>query len=233
MAGRMSVWFILGLILIGTVAASNATGVVVADHDRRVLFKDNFNRYPEGSDGSPVWVSTGGVWRVEDNEFSQSAMNYIYYSVAGDPSWTDYSVEVKVRIVDYPKPVSDVTPPDTGLVFRWSAEGDSWYTVQLCVDGRLRLYRKDKGSTYPTPLFASEVCFKWKKGEEYELKVRAVGGRITVYLDSDAVIRFVDTAPLLSGKIGFFCGYMHSHYDDVVVRAIRMEKSESKDMDDD
>lgn len=49
MAGRVNVWFILGLVLIGTVAASYATGVAAADHERRVLFKDKFNKYPEGS----------------------------------------------------------------------------------------------------------------------------------------------------------------------------------------
>ena len=66
--------------------------VQVTAPDGRVLFRSDFSRNTEG------WkLLGGGDWKVEDGALKQTAEKEFVRAVAGDRSWTDYTLQLKAR----------------------------------------------------------------------------------------------------------------------------------------
>lgn len=87
----------------GTLAgvdASSAPGEVrlAAQAGGGAFFWDGFEYAPNGA--APAWKPVTGVWGVDDMEYRQGDTSASYkHAWAGDPEWTDYTLEARTRLV--------------------------------------------------------------------------------------------------------------------------------------
>jgi alpha-L-arabinofuranosidase len=66
--------------------------IKVTAPDGKVLFRSDFSRNSEG------WkFYGGGEWKVQDGALRQTAEKEFVRALAGDKSWTDYTLELKAR----------------------------------------------------------------------------------------------------------------------------------------
>src|SRR4029077_3722576 len=65
--------------------------VKVVANDGHTLFESDFSK---GMDG---WKTSGGEWRIEDGALRQAGNGENIRAVAGDASWTDYTLTLKAR----------------------------------------------------------------------------------------------------------------------------------------
>jgi glucose/arabinose dehydrogenase len=189
------------------------------------LFADDFTRATNPGPLSP-WVAAMGTWSVSDGMLngSSTAPNYGYASV--NNSWTDYSVEGRVRF-----PLGGF---GGGLGGRLNAASGAHYAAWVYPEGSAggsRLLKLKKHSNWTswsgTPMqqvTLANVGTNW-----HTLKIIFSGPRIQVLFDGSQALDVSDVgfdgqAAYLSGGInaGLFSasGSSSMSVDDVVVKAL-------------
>jgi hypothetical protein len=163
------------------------------------IFFDDF------SSGSGQWSELAGSWAVESGEYSQSDMGaewYEHISVAGSPSWDDYIVEAKMKIVE---------GGSIGLAFRVQDAGN-WYMAQLRTDSnRIEEYNDEAFEGWCTCNDTAE------EGVWYNTKVVVAGNTFSMYVNGAFCCSYTDTT-FSQGKIGLSTYASHGRFDDVRVR---------------
>jgi alpha-L-arabinofuranosidase len=81
-----------GMIGVGTWnTQAEYKDIRVVDAGGKVLFESDFSKGMEG------WKTAGGDWSVEDGALRQGGNGTNIRALAGDPSWTDYTLTLKAR----------------------------------------------------------------------------------------------------------------------------------------
>jgi hypothetical protein len=163
------------------------------------MFFDDF------SSGTDQWTELAGTWAVENGEYSQNdtgAEWYDHISVAGSPSWNDYIVEAKMKIVD---------GNSVGLAFRVQNAGN-WYMAQLRDDSN-RIEEYNGGSLRGMCSCGDNAAV----GVWYSTKVVVSGNTFSMYVNDALCCSYTDTT-FSQGKIGLSTYSAHGHFDDVRVR---------------
>lgn len=185
-----------------------------------VLFEDHFD-YPDGIVQPDGWRTISGKWAVEAGEYSQSNMKRGYKDArAGDPSWTDYSLQVNIKFMDVPT----TELYSAGLYFRYSDLNfyyiemlvdpvalETYLEVAKIVDGSWFKIARVKLSGLPSGVPQTGVF--------YSLRVEVTGSTIRGYLNGALIIQTFDST-FINGQIGLFSFGCHAHFDDVVVEMI-------------
>jgi hypothetical protein len=112
---------------------------------------------------------------------------------AGDPSWTNYSAEAKIKIIG-----SNPTYP--GILFR-RQDDNNYYMFRLSSpsQGQAQLFKKvNGGSLVQTGTYAMPIV----SGSQYDLKVVVSGTSINCYVGGTSAIVTTGTY-FSSGNIGF------------------------------
>ncbi len=184
-----------------------------------ILFEDHF-MYPQGTVEPDGWEVKSGTWAVEYGEYSQSSMSRGYKDVsAGDPSWTDYSLQCNIRFMDVP--TTDLY--SAGLYLRFHPlnfyyfeilvdpiSQETYFEIAKIVDGDWFLIARSKLSL-PGGIPQLEV--------QYNIKVEVAGSAIRGYLNG-ALIRETFDSTFTNGQIGLYSFGCHAHFDDVIVETI-------------
>lgn len=130
-----------------------------------------------------------GYWDLTLNENRQ--LRGVSYDVAelytGDYNWNDYEVETAL---------TPVRGMGHCLNFRVQGAMRS-YAVGLFEENQLILKKNNCG--YETLI---KKDFNWSHGETYRIKVRAVRGEISVYVNDEFMFKFIDEEPHLYGCAG-------------------------------
>jgi hypothetical protein len=169
------------------------------------IFNDNFD------DGNASgWSTQNGSWSVvQDNG------NYVYYQSssdegrawAGSSSWTNYSVEADVKIVNF-------NGSNRAYVAgRWQ-DGNNFYAASLynSSGGKLEIRKKVNGSTSTlTSKSYALTTNKW-----YKVKLEMSGSTIKMYVDGVLQLTANDSS-LSSGSAGLLAYKASTKYDNVVV----------------
>lgn len=186
-------------------------------------FCDDFE---DGNADGWTTFGTGGIWTIDDDDmgagiskvYSQSDLTWTttstydtyWRSYAGDPTWDDYTVEAKVKVVD-----DSGFAPIAGIFFRVQGFTDTSEYYLFRIDGRqpygIALIKS------PNTAVASYVPFDVNEGQVYNLKVEVSGANIKCYVDGALKIEKTDPDPLLGGAIGVGTFNSHSHFDDICV----------------
>jgi hypothetical protein len=187
-----------------------------------VLFADNF----EGDSGAPPWAfaATGGTpaWAIvagdAGSKFYSGTLNSnsnIALAANGNATWTDVSVEAKVRIRMFG---GSSTSFFAGLCVR-VASADTFYCVALRSDGRLGIRGKAAGQSAAnlagadisvTPPISADV---W-----YTLRVVTHGSAVTVYYNGTMVETVtLPGCPSAGGGIALGLANATADFDDVRV----------------
>jgi alpha-L-arabinofuranosidase len=145
-----------GMIGVGTWnTAAEFKDIQVTTPDGKVLLKSDF------SNGTQGWKMLGdGDWKVRDGALRQTAEQTFVRAVAGDKSWTDYTLTCKARKISGAEGflilfhinndedrnwwnisgwgnTQDGIEGDDGLDFKPShVETDHWYDIKLAVSGK-------------------------------------------------------------------------------------------------
>ena len=223
---------ILGLVLTGCSLLSNISQVPATDQSGityltkgppPTLFSDDFN---DGNADGWTAVGSGGTWTVEDDAsfgskvYSQSDTSWTttstyntYWRSYGSGSWTNYMVEAKVKIVS-----GGALAPIAGIFFRvQGTDLDSGYYM-FRIDARAG---EGPGLIRSPNILVQKVVEPAVIGQIYTLKVIVEGNNIKCYIDDVKKFEVTDST-YSTGGVGVGTFNAHTHFDDVLVRAIRV-----------
>jgi hypothetical protein len=128
--------------------------------------------------------------------------------VTGDPEWSDYIVEARVRALS--------TRDMAGIVFRY-ANNRNHYLLALDSGKRLVLLRRDEESAFHQARWITlgEAAFPRTADEYYQLRVVNSGQRIRCYAGEKLMIEASD-GTIARGRVGLLAN-MPARFDDVRV----------------
>ena len=186
------------------------------------LFSDDF--IDSNTDG---WteVGSGGDWGVEydpdfgssvysqsDTDWTSTSTYDTYWRSYGGDSWTNYSVEAKVKIV------SGGFAPIAGIFFRVQGTDLSSGYYMFRIDARAG---QGPGLIKSPNSLVQMVVEPAVIGTIYTLKVIVNGSNIQCYVDGVKKIDYMDvSSPYLSGGIGVGSFNADVHFDDVNVMGV-------------
>ncbi|HWM93884.1 MAG TPA: family 16 glycoside hydrolase [Thermoanaerobaculia bacterium] len=172
------------------------------------LFSDDFSPRPlRNWAASPL---VGGNWDASSGAAAYDGGGHTQL-YAGDPGWTDYTVEAKVRVTnasDYPGGIRGRLDTSTGGSYAaWIYPGS----------GKVKLWRNSVWhvDTPPTTMLA-ETNVSIATGTFHTLAIQFEGSRIQVSFNGTVVIDLTD-ATYSSGAVALDVSNQPIEYDDVTV----------------
>lgn len=160
---------------------------------------------------STGWTSTSGTWSVV-----QDAGNYVYYqsdtnegrTSTGNLSWTDYSVEAKVKVDNF-------NGSNRTYVAGRYKDGNNFYAASLynSSGGTLEIRKKVSGST---TTLASKTNFGLEAGTWYTIKLEMSGSSIKMYVNDTLQLSATDSS-LTSGAVGLIAYKTIAKFDNIIV----------------
>ncbi|MBB3099891.1 hypothetical protein FHR83_007607 [Actinoplanes campanulatus] len=196
---------VMGLGAAGAAGAVTAlVAVLVPSASAGTLFSDDFES------GAGNWSKSGGTWSVVSDGskvYKQAkADSELARVFAGETSWTNYSVEAKVKGLDLSRGLAGVAARASG--------SSTMYRLALTSAGRAEL-QAVKGSTI-TSLGSAVVS---DPAAWHTLKVDVSGSTVTGYLDGAKVASGAGSLAG-AGRIGLVTSYASAEFDDVSVAAL-------------
>jgi hypothetical protein len=215
---KKHMFFFLFILLIG--------GLILAPKSTlasTLLLHEDFN---DGNqfDGTPaLWeeILSTNNWSIQGGKYIGSSPpgGGIYpRSLTGNLSWSDYALEATVK---------SISGVDRHILFRFDQNRSipKGYAIKY-VDsesgfaGHIELQRAG------VEVLQSNSTFKSHIGESHRVRVEGIGNRVKVYVDGQKYIDYVDSTPILTGKIGVLIEPSGSgltnitEYDDILVEQI-------------
>lgn len=171
--------------------------------------------FSDGNDRD--WMPIQGDWSVDNQEYAQTDIEFTTTathetytrSFFGDESWTDYTVEAKVRIEE-----GGPTAPIIGIFFRVTEKsdiGDYYYfrLDQRAAEGPALIKA-------PNEILQENLANPCEIGQDYILTVEAEGDTFRCYIDGELEMEiFDDSFP--AGAIGVGTFNADGRFDDVSV----------------
>lgn len=169
--------FILNLLALNTFAAP-------------LLFYDDFS--DGDTNGWEEHLGLGGSWTVANGEYlgsvSYNSWGSSTYALAGETSWTNYSLDIKVR---------GISGVDKKIKFRHK-NNEEYYELNL--RSGYNDLAVQKISPYGWLIFKSVENFN---EVDYHIKVDLNGSNIKIYINDQLKFDYTDKIqPILNGKIG-------------------------------
>lgn len=160
-------------------------------------------------DGPSSWQVSGGLLRqtrgIRDGDLSAAAPEKLgTFAVAGESSWTDYRVSVRLASGE---------DDAIGMMFRYT-DRDNYYRLSMDSQrGYRRLIKKVDGAV--SVLWEDAVAYE--VGREYLMTIDCAAERLIGYLDG-VLLFAVDDADITSGAIALYCwGNVDARFADVRV----------------
>lgn len=173
------------------------------------LFSDDFSPRPlRNWTASPLGLANN--WDASSGAAAYNGGGHTQLW-AGEPGWTDYTVEAKVKVTnagDYPGGLRGRLNPATGGSYAaWIYPGQ----------GKIKLWRHSVWHIDTPPTVAlAEANVSIATGTAHALAIRFQGSRITVSFNGVDVIDLTDTA-IASGAIALDVSNQPVEFDDVTV----------------
>jgi hypothetical protein len=186
-------------------------------------------------DGTPSpWSVLDGVLQQHTNihgggvggDFTYNRRGiYVYYEDEGGEcyQWENYELKADLKCTDN---------DGIGLIFRYADESN-YYKLEMDNDeGNGRNFRKlfkvvngDEETIWTDPDSGTESFEAYPQGEDawFEVRIRAVGNEIQVFLDGVEICHVTDSAdpPLTQGTVAMYCwGQQGAYFDNIEVRQV-------------
>ncbi|MEU8239107.1 family 16 glycoside hydrolase [Actinoplanes missouriensis] len=189
-------WLTTGLAV--TASAVLLSAVISGPARAETLFGDTFD--DGNADG---WSRNGGTWSVITDgtpAYQQSNAGTVARALAGSTSWTDYTVQARVR-----------TSGTAGVAAR-ARSTSQYYALVLTAGGAVQLQRVSGGTaTVLATGAAGGATGTWRT-----LALTVRGSTLTGSADGTTVVTATDNA-YPSGRIGLVTAYTSGVFDDVAV----------------
>jgi hypothetical protein len=179
------------------------------------LFREDFE-----SEDVSRWNLAGGSWaraldaEMNSNVFAQSedASSETLLAVAGDVGWRDVRVEADFKVLAFNGSSSSYM---AGVCVRLT-DAENFYMVGLRGDSNQHIGIRRFGSSN-TNLNQSEE-FSGVENQWYRLRVDAIGGSLSVFVDGELVVEQTD-AEHPAGGIGLCTARATAVFDNILVTA--------------
>lgn len=169
-------------------------------------------------DDNTTWDAGAGQpddWAVVDGTYAVLTSKVSSEYLTGSPDWTDVSVRVRVKIIEFGAPLAAYR---VGVMARYQRGPHRYYAVLLRGDQRVELRRENQqlGDSIELPVTVGD----W---HVLELKVsgppQAV--QVSALLDGNVIATATDEQGLASGQVGLvtFGSGTQALFDDVLVGA--------------
>ncbi|WP_433792995.1 pectate lyase [Actinoplanes sp. CA-252034] len=196
---------VAGLGAAGAAGAVTAlVAILVPSASASTLFSDDFEN------GAGNWSKSGGTWSVVSDGskvYKQAKVDSELARVfAGEASWTDYSVEAKVKGLDLSKGLAGVAARASG--------SSTMYRLALTSAGKAEL-QSVKGSAV-TVLGSAAVA---DPAAWHTLKVDVSGNSVTGYVDGAKIASGAGSLTG-TGRIGLVTSFASAEFDDVAVNPL-------------
>ncbi len=172
-----------------------------------ILLSDDFE---DGN--SSGWSTSGGSWSVVTDGtkvYKQSSTSASAYSYNGTASWTDYSVQARVKALSF-----NGTSRSFGITARYQSTSNFYY-LTLSNANQLLLGKKASGGSVALASKSLAV----QTGTWYTLKLVVSGSQLQAYLDGVLQLTATDTS-LTAGKGGLIALYTSAEFDDLLIDGI-------------
>lgn len=168
-----------GAIGLGTYETQAEFKDVSVTQGGRMLFQDSFDT------DSGAWSKKKGIWSVSGGTFKQVGNDQGAIAIAGDDTWTDFTLDVKAR---------KISGNEGFLIIFHRTSDDSYWQWNVGGWGNSRSalqhftqYGPESGGQ---PARTSIAKDRW-----YDLKVELKGGTIKCYIDDKLVNQGTETNP--------------------------------------
>jgi len=152
-------------------------------------------------------ASYGAYWKVvEDDGNNVLSVKGTVMVALGETYWTDYTLIVKVKLVDGTETVSINIRMENGQGYSACFSPENFEFI--------------KSTGFDTePIYLTKIPSSMSGGTWYTVKIVCVDSKFFVYLDDELMFQCEDEDdPVLSGRISFGCGPDNVvYYDDVWV----------------
>ncbi|QEH39139.1 Extracellular exo-alpha-L-arabinofuranosidase precursor [Aquisphaera giovannonii] len=137
------------------------------------------------------WKTTGGSWSVRGDALAPAERDGETWAIAGDPSWTDYTIHVRAR----------KRGGREGLIVIWhAADGDNyrWWNVGGWGNTVIQCEAAEAGGRNP---YGPSTPISVEAGRWYDLKLEVAGRRVKGYIDGKLVTEAADAAPAAQAPV--------------------------------
>jgi alpha-L-arabinofuranosidase len=164
-----------GMIGVGTwKTQAEYKDIRVTASDGRVLFESDFSK---GMDG---WKTSSGNWKTVDGALRQTAEGENIRAIAGDPTWTDYTLTLKARKLGGSEGFLVLFhTPDMENPVWWNIGG--WGDTEHSLQGGELVEDHVRGSI--------------ETGRWYDIRIELHGGNVKAFLDGK-LIHEADLKPI-------------------------------------
>jgi len=171
------------------------------------LFYDDFR---DGQAGR--WQIISGQWRRQNGNFRATGASESQMALAGDPSWQDYALQARTKILGSTRP--EVTWYKSYVVFR-AQDGANFYRFGIHGDSQVADLYKCVGGNW---INIANAPFTGERERWYILKVDVRGNHIRCFLNGRLLIdAHDDTFP--SGRVGLFVdNFMQTIWSEFLVK---------------
>jgi alpha-L-arabinofuranosidase len=139
--------------------------------DLQVMFK------PDLTGGAKAWATTGGKWAIKEGSIKPGKADAETWAMAGDPSWTDYTITLKAR---------KTAGKEGFLILFRSTDANNFLWWNLGGWGNTRTQFEATYDNAREP-FGPESDFKVETGRWYDLKLEVKGHHFRGYVDGQLV----------------------------------------------
>ncbi|WP_135548182.1 fibronectin type III domain-containing protein [Paenibacillus cymbidii] len=191
-----------------TVKAVDTSGNLSAASAPFAVTTPNFLVFSNFESGASDWSVTSGTWSVvsDGSQVYKSSTTFDNSAAIGDSSWTDYTVETRVKVNSW----SSTNSPNVGIRVRFT-DADNYYFLGY-KGGSLNIYRRvagHNGSTAYKP-------YTFQTGQWYTFKAVVQGSTLKLYVNGNLELTWTDSN-LTSGKAGVDSRFGDSRFDDFTV----------------
>ncbi len=177
-------------------------------------FSGNMSKWEEVYDGYGTVRITNGLLEMTPKVATSAGTTHAPLVAAGNTSWDDYTLNLKMKTVDQLRTGSTPNPWEVGWVlFRYQDAKHFYYLIYKPNGVELGKFVNDKQTFLATTSDPRMNIGSW---DDYKIVVS--GNNIKVYINDSKVIEATDgDSPLMTGKIGLYNEDAKVYYDDVVV----------------
>lgn len=162
---------IQGAIGLGSWATQVEYSDVQVTKGNDTLFQDDFKSDSED------WELKNGSWEQTEGLFKQTGSDIDVRAVAGDPSWSDYTLSLKARKTGGAEGMLIMFgAKDEGTFYWWNLGG--WGNTQSAIEKSIGGTRATLGRTVPLSIESN----KW-----YDIRIELTGSTIRTYLDDKLI----------------------------------------------
>ncbi|OAS14383.1 family 16 glycoside hydrolase [Paenibacillus oryzisoli] len=169
----------------------------------------NFLVYANFENGASDWTVTSGTWNVvnDGSNVYKSSTTFDNSAAIGSTSWTDYTVETKVKVNNW----SSTNSPNVGIRARFTDVNNYYFFGYK--NGNLTIFRRVGGQNYGG--MASKP-FTFENGVWYTFKAVVQGTTLKLYVNGNLELTATNSV-LTSGKVGIDSRFGDSRFDEFTV----------------